>query len=108
MTEAKWMACQDPTTMLVAIEQQASDRKLRLFGCACCRRVWHLYDATGRNVVEVAERMADSLAAGHERRVAAASVRERDGGELFGYGPKAVIIRSALIAGVNGSQHTAL
>src|SRR5262245_35094293 len=44
MTEAKWLACTDPTPMLDFLTKQASKRKLRLFGVACCRRLWHLLD----------------------------------------------------------------
>ncbi len=46
MTEHEWLASQDPAAMLAVISDQrfgsqpdyvASDRKLRLFCCACCR-----------------------------------------------------------------------
>jgi hypothetical protein len=40
MTEAEWLACDNPIAMLRALRHGASARKLRLFGCACCRRIW--------------------------------------------------------------------
>jgi hypothetical protein len=35
---------------------------VRLFECACCRRVWHHFSPYYRNTVEVAERFADGQA----------------------------------------------
>ena len=40
MTEEEWLECPDPTTMFRNFGAKFSDRKLRLFCCACCRRVW--------------------------------------------------------------------
>jgi hypothetical protein len=40
LTEKTWFAATDPQAMLRFLGRRASDRKLRLFGCACCRRAW--------------------------------------------------------------------
>jgi hypothetical protein len=84
MTEAEWLACTDPQKMLEFLQNRASglrsralrllgfppylpsDRKLRLFACACCRRTWHLLEDQGWQVVELAERDADGQASAAE------------------------------------------
>jgi hypothetical protein len=47
--------------MLQYLERRASDRKLRLFAVACCRRAWHLLDARHCEAIEAAERVADGM-----------------------------------------------
>jgi hypothetical protein len=73
MTEAKWLGHSDPVTLLRHLTTlQPSDRKLRLFACAACRRVWSvLRHQPSRHAVEVAERHADGLASAAELAIAA-------------------------------------
>ena len=40
MTEAEWLACEEPGAMLSLLRDRVSDRKMRLFGCACYRSLW--------------------------------------------------------------------
>ena len=62
MTEAEWLACADPQKVLDFLRNKASDRKLRLFAVACCRRLWHLMaEESWRQAVEMAERYADKI-----------------------------------------------
>jgi hypothetical protein len=63
MTPGEWAACTDPMRMLEFLRERASDRKLRLFACACLRRVWRrLADSRLREVVQLAEAHADGAA----------------------------------------------
>lgn len=67
MTEQEWLACEDPLDMLrEPPASQATERKLRLFACACCRRVWDHFSPTNRENVELAERYADGCASASE------------------------------------------
>jgi hypothetical protein len=67
MTEAEWLACTDPAPMLAFLRGNASGRKLRLFACACGRRVWgQLQYEDSRKAVDVAERFADGMATHEE------------------------------------------
>jgi hypothetical protein len=63
MTEAQWLACDDPHDMLQFLRGRAGERKLRLFAVACCRRVWvEIPPGVARRAVEEAERAADGPA----------------------------------------------
>jgi hypothetical protein len=67
MTEAEWDTSADPAALLEFLRDKAGERKLRLFACACCRRIWDLLSPDpGRPAVETAERWADGQATEQE------------------------------------------
>lgn len=67
MTESDWFTCIEPRDMLHFLRNKSTDRKVRLFACACCRRVWEvLSEPACRAAVEVAEAFADGDADGAE------------------------------------------
>lgn len=76
MTERQWLACgasgvvevernTEPHPMLVHLQGKASQRKLRLFACACCRRIEHIMKGWDY-LIELAERYADGEATPEE------------------------------------------
>jgi hypothetical protein len=73
MTEQEWLASTDEKAMLTFLRGKASDRKFRLFACACCRSIWDLFEEdSSRDAVKLAERYADGKATTAACRRAAA------------------------------------
>jgi hypothetical protein len=68
MDEREWLACTDPGPLLEFFrERKISARKVRLFLCACCRRVWHLLTShPAHAAMEAAEGFADGVVSGSE------------------------------------------
>jgi hypothetical protein len=78
MTESQWFSCTNPHEMLAFLKEtkatglgsvlcwfgirksNVNRRKLRLFACACCRRLWPLLaDDRSRRAIEVSELYAE-------------------------------------------------
>ena len=60
MTETEWLQGSDPAAMLKFLLHASlispSDRRLRLYACACCRRIWNaLPDPSHRDLVAAVE-----------------------------------------------------
>ncbi len=69
MTEAEWLACEEPWPLIEylrachrAARSKAGGRRLRLLACASCRELWDLLpESPHRRAVELSERYADGL-----------------------------------------------
>jgi hypothetical protein len=60
VTEQEWLTCAYPQMMLPSLRGKASDRKLRLFAVACCRRTRSpLRSKRTRRLLELSEQFAD-------------------------------------------------
>ena len=68
MTEAEWLSCRTSRKLMDFLHGdflhgRMSERKLRLIGCACARRVWSRVKLNECHVaLDVAERIADGIA----------------------------------------------
>jgi hypothetical protein len=113
MTESEWLACTDPDPMLHFLQGKASDRKLRLFACACVRGILPVLDENQERVkvndrsqkaiewatrepelakkaVEVAELFADGKATEAELKAVFSDADEDDDASCYAAGPDAV------------------
>jgi hypothetical protein len=65
MTVTEWLTSSDAGAMVKFLRGKVTERKMRLFACAYCRRRMPQY-AESRNAILVAERYADGLASKEE------------------------------------------
>ena len=64
MAEVRWPSSVNPSVIFRSLQGRASDRKLRLFACAVCRKVWgRLADRRSRRAVEGVEAVDGPLLA---------------------------------------------
>jgi hypothetical protein len=77
MTPEEWDHCADPEKMLEFLRRTISKRRLRLFACASCRRLWRLFEGEERTraAVYISERYADGLATWDELKAARRGAR---------------------------------
>jgi hypothetical protein len=88
MTEAEWLRCSTPYLMLLFLKDRGAasrgkvgQRRLRLFACACLRRLWHLVtDPRCRRAWEAQERHVEGLATRGELADAEKSAAEAEEG----------------------------
>jgi hypothetical protein len=59
MNEREWLDCADPERLVDFLQEGVSERKLRLFAVACCRRIWEQVGKDGRKAVDAAESYAE-------------------------------------------------
>lgn len=80
MTETEWLACTSPRRLLEFLRPQMSDRKARLFVCACCRLWWDaLPESASRAAVIAAERYVEGAIDRDELRAAYQAARAAEG-----------------------------
>lgn len=55
MNAAEWHTSSEPLKMLKYLKGKTSQRKLVLYACACCRRLWSKLSTRARRVVDAME-----------------------------------------------------
>jgi hypothetical protein len=59
--EEDWRTSIVPRRMIEFVIGQTTDRKLRLYACACCYRIFHLLNEASHSALGTAEAFADGL-----------------------------------------------
>jgi hypothetical protein len=123
MTEDQWRTSTDPAAMLAYLHGRVTERKLRLFACACVRRHWEaLTDPRSQRAIEVAERYAEGLATeverfdawddasavGDESRLVLATVHAIESDDVYAFGDVVgSVVRLTVSRAVEGAEQAA-
>ena len=108
MTKDEWQVATDPKPMLRFLKGKASDRKLRLLACACCRHAWSSApDALPQEVCD-----AEEFADGHRiwaelTRPAAGGAEEDELTRTTRRAAQSVLRRVAHAAAVEAAEYAA-
>ena len=89
MTEEEWLACDNAKAMVDSLKSP-SCRKLQLFTCACCRRIWSFIAEPRQRAIEVAEQYADALVTRAEFNLAYVKASEDSAPRIKGEGLEAL------------------
>jgi hypothetical protein len=109
MTEQEWLEGTNLTAMKRFVVGKISERKRRLFGCACCRRMWHLLsDERSQRAVTVAEEYADGRTSRADLREAQMRAQAVNKGSPWGICDEIVGIRRAAQAAARCTQANAI
>jgi hypothetical protein len=95
MNADAWLTSCDPNAMVGFLRGKASDRKIRLYATAWCRRGWTvLTNPASQRAVEVSEQFADALATSEELEAAREGARQ----QVRSKGPRALPRTKAAVA----------
>src|SRR4051794_1123559 len=100
MTEVEWISCDNPKPLLLFLSGRTTDRKFRLFACACCHRIWTRISQAGcRDAVAVAELFSEGQCGRAELNAAwreASRLAREAGSEDTGYWPLIATARASM------------
>jgi hypothetical protein len=72
MTEPEWLTCTNPHPMLAFLRAHSTERRAKLFACACCRTAWNLLDDEARKAIRRLETFVEGEASEFDQLVARA------------------------------------
>ena len=96
MNDVEWLHCSDPSAMIDTLRNAATDRSLRRFMTAVCRRIWHLLSDNGsRQAVEASEALLEGAGSRIEEAILRAAWEAMRDAERHLHGTPAGSVRDA-------------